>query len=324
MEARRLFALGALALFFVVTVIMVQAARGPLEPEARIRRFDRLWMIALTRAGPERIVSAGERGRIVYSGDGATSWKVASTPTYQTLTSLFFADPRTGFATGHQGTLLRTDDGGASWSALPLEGREKPALFAVRVEGERGIAVGAYGAYYESGDGGHAWAPRRIVAGDFDRHFTGIAPCGAGCLVIAGEAGTLLRSQDAGATWQLVKSPYEGSYFGAVGVPGGAVVVYGMRGNAYRSSDGGASWQRIDLGRYTGTLLGASLQPDGSVVLTGSDGFVATSRDGGTTFDVAWVAGRLTVSGLVIVGQRVLCAGPTGLRWADKLALAAP
>jgi len=322
MEARRVFAFGALALFVVVAVIMVQAAPSALEPEARIQRFDRLWMIALARAGGGRIVSAGERGRIVYSEDGAGTWKIASTPTYQTLTSLFFVDARTGFATGHQGTLLRTQDGGATWSAPRLEGREKPALFAVRIDGERGIAVGAYGAYYESGDGGHTWTARRIVPGDFDRHLTGIAPCGAGCLFIAGEAGTLLRSQDAGVTWQPVKSPYEGSYFGAVGAPGDAVIVYGMRGNAYRSSDGGATWHRIDLGRYTGALQGASVQPDGSLVLTGADGFVATSHDGGAAFDVAWVAGRLTVSGLVVVDGRTLCAGPAGLRWAGKLTVA--
>ena len=324
MDVRRLFALGALALFLVAMAVMLQAAPSTPEPEARIRRFDRLSMIALTRSESGRIVAAGERGRIVYSEDGAATWKVAATPTHQTLTSLFFADPRAGFATGHQGTLLRTDDGGASWTALPLAGREKPALFALRVDGEHGIAVGAYGAYYESSDRGRTWSPRRIVPGDFDRHLTGIASCGTACLVIAGEAGTLLRSQDGGATWQPLKSPYEGSYFGALGVSGGVAIVYGMRGNAYRSIDGGTTWQRIDVGRYNGALQGASVQPDGSIVLTGADGFVATSHDRGATFEAARVAGRLTVSGLVTVGTRVLCAGPTGLHWAGKLALASP
>jgi photosystem II stability/assembly factor-like uncharacterized protein len=324
MEARRLFAFGALALFLVAVVIMLQAATSTLEPEARINRFDRLSMIALVRAGDQKLVAAGERGRIVYSDDGAASWKVAGTPTHQTLTSLFFVDPRTGFATGHQGTLLRTDDGGATWNTLALGGRDKPALFAVRIDGDRGIAVGAYGAYYESADRGRTWSGRRIAGADFDRHLTGIAQCGATCYVIAGEAGTLLRSTDAGTTWQPLKSPYEGSFFGALGAPGGAVIVYGMRGNAYRSADAGNTWQRIDFGRYTGALQGASVQPDGSIVLTGADGFTATSRDGGNSFSVAWVAGRLTVSALLNVGGRTLCAGPAGLRWAEKLALTTP
>lgn len=290
---------------------------GSFEPEAVVRRVDRVGMLALVRAG-DRLVAAGDRGRILVSEDEARTWKVASTPTYLTLTSLAFSDPATGFATGHQGALLRTEDGGRTWKQAEVDMKEKPALFAVRVEGDRGIAVGAYGAYLETTDGGRSWKSRQIGPADFDKHLTGIAVAGAGRIVISGEAGTLLASHDAGATWQALKSPYEGSFFGAIGLAGGTVIAYGMRGNAFRSADAGKTWQRIDLGSYKGALQGAHELADGSVVLTGAEGMIARSTDGGATFAASPVASRVTVTAVArTVAGKWLVAGPAGLRTAD-------
>ena len=287
------------------------------EPESVVRRVDRVAMIALVQVDG-RLVAAGERGRILVSDDHGVSWKVASTPTHHTLTSLFFSGPKTGFATGHQGVLLRTEDGGLNWSQAQVATAEKQALFAVRVQGERGIAVGAYGAYLESSDGGRSWNARKIGPADFDRHLTGIAVAGQGRMLLAGEAGTLLASVDGGATWQALRSPYEGSFFGAVGLRNGTVIAYGMRGNAFRSADGGKTWQKIDLGAYKGALQGASELIDGTVALTGADGLIAASGDGGATFSANAIASRVAVAAVARSAQgRWLTAGPAGLRWAD-------
>jgi len=316
MEGKRLLAAAALLMFCAAALSLVMAAKQGFEPETTVRRVDRLGLIALVRAG-ERLVAAGERGRILLSRDSGATWQVASTPTFNTLTSLTFVDAKTGFATGHQGVLLRTVDGGETWQQMALGGKEKPALLAVRVDGMRGIAVGAYGAYFESADGGMTWTPRHILDNDFDRHLTGLAACGRDCLVIAGEAGTIVRSEDAGATWQRVTSPYEGSFFGAAGLKDGAAIVFGMRGHAFRSLDRGQTWQPIELARYTGALQGATVDGNGSIVLTGADGFVATSVDGGRTFATGALPGRPTISALLPVAGRVLFAGPAGLRWAE-------
>jgi photosystem II stability/assembly factor-like uncharacterized protein len=171
-----------------------------------VRRVDRVAILALAHAG-RRLVAAGERGRILTSDDQGASWKVASTPTHHTLTSLAFTDARTGFATGHQRVLLRTEDGGDTWKHAALQSQERPALFAVRIDGDRGIAVGAYGAYFESADAGRTWTARRIGAPDFDRHLTGIAAAGGGRYVLAGEAGTLLATAGRGATWRPSNLP---------------------------------------------------------------------------------------------------------------------
>jgi photosystem II stability/assembly factor-like uncharacterized protein len=311
---RRTFLAGVLA---CAALAAPWADAAAFEPESVVRRVDRVALLALVRAG-DRLVAAGERGRILVSDDSGASWKVSATPTFHTLTSLFFVDARNGFATGHQGVLLRTEDGGITWKQSAVEMKEKPALFAVRVTGEKGIAVGAYGAYLESADAGQTWSARHIGPADFDKHLTGIALAGAGRIVLAGEAGTLLATSDGGATWQEMKSPYAGSYFGAIGLQGGAVIAYGMRGNAYRSTDAGKSWQRIDLGKYAGALQGAVELPDASVVLTGADGMIARSTDGGATFVAGPLPSRITVTATARAASgRWLVAGPAGLRAAD-------
>jgi len=302
----------------LAAALIPAGAAERFEPEALVRRTDRVAVLALARAGT-RLVAAGERGRILLSDDEGVSWRVAATPTHHTLTALAFTDARNGFATGHQRILLRTEDGGDTWKHAALASDERPALFAVRVEGDRGIAVGAYGAYFESADAGRTWTARRIGPPDFDRHLTGIAAAGGGRYVIAGEAGTLLASADAGATWRLLDSPYAGSFFGAIGLGDGAVIAYGMRGNAFRTTDAGRTWKRIDLGAYKGALQGAAELADGTVVLSGADGLVAASRDRGATFTITTLANRALVSAVVEAGRgRQLVAGPGGLRWHDK------
>jgi len=313
-DGKRLLAVAAL-LMFAVAAMALAMAKPAFEPEASVARVDRVALTALVRVG-DRLVAAGERGRIVYSDDAGATWHLASSPSYQPVTSLAVVDGRTIFATAHQGGILRSTDAGASWQAATVPGGSRPALFAVQVVDGRGVAVGAYGAYLESSDGGRTWTSRPIVAGDFDRHLTGIAACGRDCLVISGEAGTLLRSMDAGLSWQRLASPYAGSFFGAVGLKDGAVIVYGMRGHAFRSDDRGRTWKALDLKGYTGALQGASEDAEGRVTLVGADGFLASSRDGGLTFLAVTLHGRPTVSAALRVGNRQLYAGPAGLRWA--------
>jgi photosystem II stability/assembly factor-like uncharacterized protein len=314
MERWRRRACLAVALALVGGVAPPGAAAAGFDPEAVVRRVEHVAVLALVPAG-ERLVAAGERGRILVSDDGAITWKVAQTPTRHTLTSLAFSDARVGFATGHQGTLLRTEDAGATWTQADLEMKQKPALFAVHMRGARGIAVGAYGAFLETADGGRSWRSRAIGPADFDRHLTGIASAGGARLIIAGEAGTLLASNDAGETWQLLKSPYAGSFFGALGLRSGAVLVFGMRGNAWRSADAGKSWQRVELGDYKGALQGAAEMADGSVILTGAEGLIATSTDGAITFRATSIPSRVTVTAAARTSSgRWLAAGPSGLR----------
>ncbi len=118
-----------------------------------------------------------------------------------------------------------------------------------------GIAVGAYGAYFTTNDGGRHWASAKFAAAARGAQRAGAAPApdeeaelppdyhlnrivGVGSrLYVAAEGGQLYRSDDRGATWRALPSPYEGSFFGLVPIRGEGLLAFGLRGHLFRSAD---------------------------------------------------------------------------------------
>ena len=174
------------------------------------------------------------------------------------LTAVFFVDAEYGWAVGHDETILNTADGGETWTRSHFAPEaQQPLLdlwFANRVSG---IAVGAYGAYFTTNDGGRHWSsakfchrhPRRNrgEAPDEelppDYHLNRIVGVG-NRLYVAAEGGKLYRSDDRGASWRALPSPYEGSFFGLVPIRGEGLLAFGLRGHLFRSADAGETWTR--------------------------------------------------------------------------------
>ncbi len=252
-------------------------ASGPLAAAT----LQRLLLVDGERIG-KRIVAVGARGYIVLSDDDGASWRRAKSPAEPLLTGVDFLDERQGIAVGHDSVILTSADGGESWTlrfSAPAEGR--PLLDVIFPKKDFAVAVGAYGAYYESTDAGATWSARKIIAED--RHFNAIVGLGEGNLLILGEAGTILTSGDWGKSWTPVASPYKGSLFGALVADDGAVVAFGMRGRIYRSTDKGKGWKQVD-NPSTATLIGGTKLAGGALVIAGSAGMALVSRDNGQSF----------------------------------------
>jgi photosystem II stability/assembly factor-like uncharacterized protein len=260
-----------------------------------------------------RIVAVGDRGYIVITDDNGAHWKRAKAPPAPLLTAIDFVDDQLGIAVGHDSVILLTTDRGETWTqrfSAPAEGR--PLLDVLFLTKNLAVAVGAYGAYYESADGGKTWAARKITADD--KHFNTILELGEGRLLILGEAGTILASNDAGKTWSPVASPYKGSLFGALVADDGAVVAYGMRGRIYRSTDKGRTWKQVE-NASTATLIGGDKLFDGTLVIVGSAGTALVSRDNGHSF-VALPTGSTRALAKPVLGapDAVLLLGEGGVR----------
>jgi photosystem II stability/assembly factor-like uncharacterized protein len=265
-------------------------------------------LLDVATAGP-RLVAVGERGRILLSSDAGKSWTFAAAPGQATLTAVFFQDDRHGWAVGHDAVILRTEDGGMTWALVHQAPEERKPLLDVWFGNPRhGFAVGAYGLALETQDGGRHWQRRTLLPEDM--HLNAIAGGPGGRIYVAGEAGTLLRSDDAGSTWRKLPSPYPGSFFGVLRMPDGNPLIFGLRGKAFRSPDGGKRWLPIATQGET-TLQGGSVLADGSIILVGNDAKVLTSHDGGRRFTARQHGLRqaftaVTESGdtLVLVGER--------------------
>ena len=193
------------------------------------------------------------------------------------------------------------------------EGMTTP-LLKVWFDGDLGYVLGAYNVFLRTSDGGATWQAHGDRLDNPQKfHLYGIARSAAGTLLIAGEAGTLLRSLDNGETWQRVETPYPGSFFGALATADGGLLVFGLRGNVYRSSDEGASWSAVATGDNR-TLMCGSASDDGSVVLAGSAGAVLYSRDNGVSFSVVPTEGNRVYSDVVVSADgRILLVGFGGV-----------
>ena len=259
-------------------------------------------------------VVVGERGHILISNDGGTTWRQAKVPTRSTLTGVWFRDKKRGWAVGHDEVIVRTTDGGNSWKRVHWDPEaESPFLDVLFVGESRGFAIGAYGAFFVTVDGGESWDPQPISEGD-DAHLNQIARSATGKLYIAAEAGAIYRSDDDGVAWTKLESPYEGSFFGLLPLEGESLLAFGLRGHMLRSDDAGGSWTAIETGTVAMLIAGVRL-PDGTVVIAGLGGVMLVSNDGGRTFSLHQ---QQTRAGIQMVtdagGGRLLLAGEGGVR----------
>jgi photosystem II stability/assembly factor-like uncharacterized protein len=281
---------------------------GPLPATT----MQRLLLVDAERLG-NRVVAVGDRGYIVFSDDGGATWRRAKSPAAPLLTSIDFLDAQSGLAVGHDSVILKTTDAGETWTqqfSAPAE--QRPLLDVNYLTSERAIAVGAYAAYYETADGGSTWNARKITQDD--KHFNAILELGEGRLLILGEAGTILASDDNGVSWKPVPSPYKGSLFGGLIANDGAVVAFGLRGRIYRSTDKGRTWKQVD-NPSVATLMGGEKMADGALVIAGAAGTALVSRDNGETFQpIATGSTRMYAKALLGAPNSVLLLGEAGVR----------
>ncbi len=312
-----------------------QAPDAALTPAVIEPLAVRSLMLDLARAGG-RIVAVGERGNVLYSLDEGRSWTQVQVPVSANLTAVYFVDERHGWAVGHDDVILRTEDAGDGWELVNFAPENnRPLLDVWFADENRGYAVGAYGAIYASEDGGRSWKPVPFepepLGGEsappdpddyyaevdmgFDFHLNAIVPAGDGALYLAAEAGRLFRSDDSGASWRELPSPYDGSFYGILPLDGSALLAFGLRGHVFHSGDAGQTWSEpIPTG--TTALLNSAIRPSSDlVIVAGLNGVMLVSRDGGRSFGFTQQDDRKSLAAVMWAGDgEVIVAGETGLR----------
>jgi len=217
---------------------------------------------------------------------------------------------------GTKDGIFRSDDGGESWddasSGLAIRHIRwlafNPAISDSEFAGTEPAGI------FVSGDGGGQWNDRPEVAELRDR-FNWFLPYSpeAGCVrgfafhgdrvYAAVEVGGVLRSDDAGATWRLVKGSTGEPNFDIPPAPlvhpdvhsvethpsSPDAVFAATAEGLYRSSDGGDTWRASHAGSYCravwvdpGDSAHLILGPAQSVAR--KHGRIEESRDGGTTW----------------------------------------
>lgn len=263
-------------------------------------------LLGAAEAG-ERIVAVGERGIVLLSDDSGKNWRQVTTPVSITLTAVRFVDSLNGIAVGHAGTVLTTNDAGQTWvrrldgreiakialaSALKSgdtasrksanrlldDGPDKPLLDVLAVDEKHALVVGAYGLALGTEDGGKTWSTWRTrIDNPQELHLYAIRQR-RNVIVIAGEQGLLLRSDDAGRTFKRLAPPYKGSFF-TVELPNDRVIIAaGLRGNVWRTEDDGATWTQLPT-PMSASITASAVRSDGTTVFVNQAGTALDLRE---------------------------------------------
>ncbi len=276
--------------------------------------------------------AVGHDGLILVSEDGALTWRIQ----------------RDGLSVQHQANLERRETAHramrrlekalATASAeerpelasaledaqLDLEDAEltlsepvftSPLLDVWFQDADRGWAVGAFGTFVATTDGGEHWVnQQRQLENPFEYHLNTVTGDGRGRVFIAGEGGVMYRSLDGGGSWESLEPFYEGSWFGADYNAGhDALLLFGLRGNIHRSTDFGSTWEAIANASHI-TIAGGTSSAGGDVVLAGGVGTVLTSDDGGQTFRRTQLPDGLGLSAGISRGDRLVLVGQGGIK----------
>lgn len=164
-------------------------------------------------------------------------------------------------------------------------GPANPFLDVLFLNEKKGFAIGAYGLFVMTEDGGQNWKSIASRLENFDRyHLNALTELKGGTIIIAGEAGTLFASYDQGEQWETLYGPYQGSFFGIQALQNqDEALLYGLKGNVYKTKDGGQSWKKIPVTIET-SLTASSMSDEGVLVIAGFSGVLLISSDQGETF----------------------------------------
>ncbi len=192
-----------------------------------------------------------------------------------------------GWAAGENGVVAHTKDGGTSW-VFQDAGLGTASLRAIRfIDATHGVVAGDGGAMATTADGGASWHKSPPLTTATLRGATG--GYGAWILLVVGDNGTVLRSNDSGATFSLLASAgLEGKDLRSVAADPGAHVIYVVDtlGEILVSTDRGGSFQ-LDA-KADGPLESVAVSRDGSTALAvGAHGVMMSRNPSGAWTKVA-------------------------------------
>ena len=203
-------------------------------------------------------------------------WQIQSSPTFNSLRGVAFADSMTGVAVGDAGTIIRTVDRGETWSVV--NSNTSYHLYGIHFINENtGIIVGRFGTILRTTDAGLTWQRGDSLT---DKRLKDVHFSGEQNGIIAGWE-ILLRSGNGGINWTDVSNGL--IYSNLEDVNGGFAV--GSSGTIIRYTT--SAWEQLP-GVTNTPLNGITVSPFFSVVAVGGSysngGIIMSSNNYGSTW----------------------------------------
>jgi photosystem II stability/assembly factor-like uncharacterized protein len=331
---KRLSMIQILALLLLVYSVVATAGAEP-KPAELLPLASRSLLLDITKVNERSLVAVGQHGVILLSSD-ARQWRQANVPVQATLTGVTFIENQ-GWAVGHDAVILHTVDAGEHWQIQQyLPELQKPLLDVVFKDALNGLAIGAYGQFYRTVDGGQTWLfefhdeflnetdaqyldelKQQDETSYLDErasilpHFNRMIKDGR-TLYLVGEIGLMAKSNDFGMSWQTFDNVYQGSFFDMARTQQGNLLVVGLRGHVFRSLRNGTPWEQVTT--HSTALLNSVVLADDKVLVLGNNGTLLQSDNDGQTFKtVMQHDGKPLIAG-VWFGQKLVAVSDIGIK----------
>ncbi len=231
---------------------------------------------------PQTGFAVGDRGTILKTADGGTSWTVQQTAGPRDhLYALHFPTADKGCAVGYLGTGFDTSDGGATWTPR-LVGAKYTTPYAVHfADARNGYAASEGSTVYKTTDGGKSWVPRRWrEPGPYEFFSYAVHFTSAETGYVAGELGNLQETTDGGTTWVMQTTGTKDTLCSLCFTDADTGYAVGDRGTILKTVDGGDHWVSQTSG--TNSWLSAVHFPDRTTgYAVGESGTILKTIDAG-------------------------------------------
>ena len=241
-----------------------------------------VFSLDFSTANPQHIF-VGTVGSVVRSRDGGSSWLTSSTSSSYVFGVATDPDFTANVWAATADGLKKSIDGGATWSdaladsvySLLYDSRRPGTIYAGSSWEKAGYyyPFGWGFAIHTSRDKGQSW--RRVESENGDAVISlAIDPLSQDVVYAGTYGGAVLRSPDAGATWERWDLQGTGSSVMALAVDAvrSGTLYLGGWGGVLRSTDGGRNWHDFSEGLSPYGVFGLAVSPDGAWLYAGTTG----------------------------------------------------
>lgn len=201
-------------------------------------------------------------GRLLKTTDGGASWQNITaniTGLDGTVRGIHFIDLNTGWISNSTGKIYKTTDGGATGNIVYNIGSTTTTIYEVKfVDANNGFAITTNGRVLTTTDGGNNW---NLIQTAASRNLYGLGILGVQSyylttpVLVGGDAGTILISQDNGLTWNLLTNAVTFQQLQRASFPtqntgfvvGGSITTGNTFGDILKTTDGGENWIKLSI-----------------------------------------------------------------------------
>ncbi|MFV8784299.1 WD40/YVTN/BNR-like repeat-containing protein [Microbulbifer sp. SA54] len=266
----------------------------------------------------------GERGLLLqWQANG--QWQQLDSPVSVGLTAVTVLPDGSAVAVGHDAAILRRAPGGVWQKAF--DGYDLTRLQIAALDSRREQLQETIDSAPDDADIGeleyqleelefNLEDTRAELETGPNKPLLDIVSAGGKRLFAVGAYGTLLRSDDAGSSWQLhsasLDNPDRFHLNAITRADDGSLFIVGESGLGFVSRDSGDSWQALDL-PYDGSLFGIATRA-ANLVAFGLQGHVLVSSDGGDNWQHQKVnAGASFLGGTIDADGQAVLVGHGGI-----------